>query len=231
MLSYKAGANFSRGACNSIFASAAAHPFWPVVFDVMRNRSQTSLESGHTAVLYSTGPSVLREALRRLLRLPEGHPITPAALALLRDELGLVVLDASRLHPVTADRRSEAKDAAGTRPPGAVCTHHFVSSWVAHDKGRHESTERRRREGDAIAAMHGLAQPVLRENTWDARRPRAGDDQPQPSQAPHRAKRMPHHAAECCAYDIGRRWLSQFSDHCRQNIDQHERRHFGFTFA
>jgi hypothetical protein len=31
VLSYKAGANFSRGACNSIFASAAGHPFWHVV--------------------------------------------------------------------------------------------------------------------------------------------------------------------------------------------------------
>ena len=164
VLSYKSGANFSRGACNSIFASAAAHPFWPVVFDVLRNRSQTSLETGHTAVLYSTGPSVLREALRRLLRLPDGHPITPAALDLLRKHLGIVVLDAARLHPVTADRRTE--DSAATRPPDAVCTHHFVSSWVAHDKTRHENTERRRREGDATAAMHGLAQPVLRENTW-----------------------------------------------------------------
>ncbi len=159
VLSYKAGRNFSRGACNSIFASAAGHPFWLVVFDVLRNRSGTPLSGGHTAVLYSTGPAVLREALRRLLRLPAEDSLSEAALALARRQLGLVVLDAVYLHPVTAERRRE--DEASTRPREAVCTHHFVSSWVAHDRRAHESTARRRRAGDQLAAMHASrGQPV-----------------------------------------------------------------------
>lgn len=164
VLSFKEGSNFSRGACNSIFASAAGHPFWSVVFDVLRNRSATPLTTGHTAVLYSTGPAVLREALRRLLRLPTGASISPEALHVLHRELGVVVLDASRLHPVTADRRT--KDTVESRPPEAICTHHFVSSWVAHSRTAHANTELRRRNGDATAAVHGQGQPVLRENTW-----------------------------------------------------------------
>lgn len=167
LLSYKAGGNFSRGACNSIFGSAVAHPFWRVVIDVLRNRSLTPL-SGHTAVLYSTGPAVLREAIRRLLRLPEAMTVTAPMMAMLRAQLGIVVLDASILHPVTAERRTEARAAVEARPAGAVCTHHFVSSWVAHDSTLHTATEQRRRGGDAIAAMHGEGQPVLRDNRWGA---------------------------------------------------------------
>ena len=64
LLSYKQGANFSRGACNSIFGSARGHPFWRVVFDVLRNRSSL-VPRGHNDVLFTTGPAVLREALRR----------------------------------------------------------------------------------------------------------------------------------------------------------------------
>ena len=86
--------------------------------------------------------AVLREALRRLLRLPMEASISPGALQLLRRELGIVVLDASRLHPVTADRRTQ--DTLESRPPEAVCTHHFVSSWVAHSRATHADTERRR---------------------------------------------------------------------------------------
>ena len=77
-------------------------------------------------------------------------------------QLGIVVLDAAFLHPVTAEHRSE--DSAENRPAQAVCTHHFVSSWVAHDKRAHENTSRRRRAGDVLAAMHGSkGQPVILE--------------------------------------------------------------------
>jgi len=159
VLSYKAGNNFSRGACNSVFASAKGHPFWGVVFDVLRNRSATPLSSGHTAVLYSTGPAVLREALRRLLRLPAEASLSETGLELAHRQLGLVVLDSAYLHPVTAEHRKE--DEESTRPREAVCTHHFVSSWVAHDKEAHESTARRRRAGDPLAAMHARrGQPI-----------------------------------------------------------------------
>jgi hypothetical protein len=105
------------------------------VFEVLRARANTSL-LGHKAVLYSTGPAVLREALRRLLRLPTAATISAAMLAALRAQLGLVVLDARLLHPITAERRNESKhnnteDAErAQRPADAYCTHHFVSSWV-----------------------------------------------------------------------------------------------------
>jgi hypothetical protein len=179
LLSYKAGANFSRGACNSIFGSAKGHPFWAVVKDVLRNRSGTPL-SGHTAVLYATGPAVLREAVRRLLRLPEHMTITSDMMAMLRARLGIVVLDANILHPVTAERRTEARQGAEHLPAGAVCTHHFVSSWVAHSADLHADTEHRRQQGDATAAVHGQGQPVLLENRWEseahaaANKPRKG---------------------------------------------------------
>jgi hypothetical protein len=158
LLSFKEGSNFAKGACNSIFGSAAAHPFWPVVFDILLNRSATKVGS-HKDVLFSTGPAVLREAVRRLLRLRPVDSITGAKLAELRSRLGIRILDASVLHPVTADRRSEDDEAR--RPANAVCTHHFVSSWVRHDKARHADTERRRRRGDAAAAVDGEGQPVV----------------------------------------------------------------------
>jgi hypothetical protein len=102
---------------------------------------------------------VLREALRRLLRLPAEASLSETGLELARRQLGLVVLDSAYLHPVTAEHRKE--DEESTRPREAVCTHHFVSSWVAHDKEAHESTARRRRAGDPLAAMHARrGQPV-----------------------------------------------------------------------
>lgn len=165
LLSYKAGANFSKGACNSIFGSSARHPFWEVVLDVMANRSRTPLR-GHKDVLYSTGPAVLREAIRRLLRLPPESSVTAPMLAQLRRLLGIVVLDAKLLHPLTAERRGEARAGEGGLPAGAYCTHHFVTSWVSHSAELHADTEERRRSGDARAAMNGEGQPVLRENAW-----------------------------------------------------------------
>ncbi len=163
LLTYKAGGNFSRGACNSIFASSRAHPFWRVVFDVLLNRSATPLRS-HKDVLYSTGPAVLREAIRRTLRLAAADTIRSENLDELHASLGIRVLHANVLHPVTADRRTE-DDVAG-RPASAVCTHHFVSSWVKHDKALHENVDRLRRAGDATAAVDGKGQPVMTENEW-----------------------------------------------------------------
>ena len=45
-------------------------------------------------------------------------------------------------------------------PADALCTHHFVSSWVAHNASAHADTEQRRRDGHSLAAMEGRAQPV-----------------------------------------------------------------------
>ncbi len=93
-----------------------------------------------------------------MLRLPPEATISHRMLAALRESLGMHVLDARFLHPVTAERRTEARER--NRPADAVCTHHFVSSWVDHSKELHEDTEARRKAGDAKAAMHGRAQRV-----------------------------------------------------------------------
>jgi hypothetical protein len=164
VLSYKSGSNFSKGASNSVFGSTARHPLWQVVFDVLLSRSRTPL-LGHTAVLFSTGPAVLREALRRLLRLPPGQQISAPMLARLREALGIVVLDSALLHPLTAEQRDLAKP-TGELPTSAVCTHHFVSSWVAHNSAQHADTERRRREGHRNAAVEGAGLSVLQVNAW-----------------------------------------------------------------
>ena len=77
LLSYKQGNNFSRGACNSIFASVAAHPFWDVVFDVLRNRS-TIVPRGHNDILFTTGvvpPSTHPETRLPASRAPPPHPV------------------------------------------------------------------------------------------------------------------------------------------------------------
>lgn len=163
VLSYKQGSNFSKGASNAIFLSAKAHPFWGIVFDVLRNRSHTRPRD-HKAVLYSTGPAVLREAVRRLLRLPAGVTISARMLGLLRIRLGIVILDSSYLYPVTADRR--ANDELESLPPQAHCRHHFVSSWVTHNKTLHKQTELLRNAGHKHAAMEGTGQQVMQTNTW-----------------------------------------------------------------
>ena len=164
LLSYKQGSNFSRGASNSIFGSAAHHPFWDAVFQVLADRANTSL-LGHRDVLFSTGPAVLREAVRRLLRLPQNGTIRAPMLGALRRQLGVELLDSKLLHPTTAERRIEARS-ADELPPEALCTHHFVSSWVEHDASSHAATEQRRRDGHALAAMEGAAQPVRRRTVW-----------------------------------------------------------------
>ena len=76
----------------------------------------------------------------------------------LQSQLGIQVLDSKLLHPTTAERRT--LDSVEDLPPEALCTHHFVSSWVEHDASSHAATEQRRREGHALAAMEGAAQPV-----------------------------------------------------------------------
>lgn len=163
LLSYKQGSNFSRGASNSIFGSTAHHPFWEAVFRVLLDRANTSL-AGHRDVLFSTGPAVLREAVRRVLRLPPRETIRAPMLEQLHAQLGLALLDSRFLHPTTAEHRT--MDSAEQLPPEALCTHHFVSSWVEHNASSHAATEQLRREGHALAAMEGTAQPVRRTTVW-----------------------------------------------------------------
>jgi hypothetical protein len=82
----------------------------------------------------------------------------------LHGQLGIRVLDAKVLHPVTAERRK--LDAIDQLPPEALCTHHFVSSWVAHSAAKHADTERRRRAGQSTAATAGRGQPLRGDNQW-----------------------------------------------------------------
>ena len=74
------------------------------------------------------------------------------------------VLDSKYLHPVTAERRKQ--DSVDQLPSEALCTHHFVSSWVAHDAAKHAATEQRRRNGHATAATDGRGQPLRTTNDW-----------------------------------------------------------------
>lgn len=79
-------------------------------------------------------------------------------------QLGMVVLDSKILHPVTAERRKE--DSRSQLPDEAICTHHFVSSWVAHDATKHALTEKRRLDGHKTAATDGFGQPLRTVNDW-----------------------------------------------------------------
>ena len=151
LLSYKQGANFSKGVSNSIFASVAQHPLWDAVFAVLLERANTAL-AGHRDVLYSTGPAVLREAVRRLLRLPQAATIRLAMLEQLRARLGVVVLDARHLHPTTAERRVEARSAEEL-PPEALCTHHFVPSYVETSRPAALAGSPHKRQGQAQGGL------------------------------------------------------------------------------
>ena len=163
LLSYKQGANFSKGVSNSIFASVAHHPLWDAVFAVLLERANTAL-AGHRDVLYSTGPAVLREAVRRLLRLPRAATIRLPMLEQLRARLGVVVLDARHLHPTTAERRVEARSAEEL-PPEALCTHHFVSSYVETSRPEASANSSRQRQVELRAAS-SLGQPRPASANW-----------------------------------------------------------------
>ena len=126
LLSYKQGSNFSRGASNSIFGSAAHHPFWDAVFQVLANRAnvvddavlaEPKTQSNLRRLEADDAPVVdkaLREACRRLLDVPdEGIDVewaeSPAEAALVAQACKYI---ASR---VCAPRDMGAKAAAALR--------------------------------------------------------------------------------------------------------------------
>jgi hypothetical protein len=81
--------------------------------------------------------------------------------------------EGGEVHKLTAIQHSRRAEGEGTdaqqQTPSAyaaVCRHHFVSSWVAHDSVQHADTERRRREGHRNAAVEGAGLAVRQENAW-----------------------------------------------------------------
>ena len=56
-------------------------------------------------------------------------------------------------------RAADASDEVERLINASHCYHHFVSSWMAHDKGKHETTdgERRQRSRDPHGAREGGA--------------------------------------------------------------------------
>jgi len=157
--SYKSGTNASLGLANAIFASEAGHPVWEAVFRLLVARaSEGAAAESHVDVIRSTGPGLLRSALEELR---EGGRL---------EELGVRLLPSPVWHPLRPEQKRgrDATEATRRLLAASYCVHHFVSSWVVHDRERHSETDTARREG-AAAEQRGVV-PVgqaLREaNRW-----------------------------------------------------------------
>jgi hypothetical protein len=138
VFSYKQGRNLSRGLVNALFATERHHPLWEHVFALLSNRSALgAAASTHVDVIFSTGPGLLREAIMMLQSRRELH------------DLGIELLDASVWHPVMPEQKRgrDPSASAAAAIANSHCYHHFVSSWMAHDKDRHDSTEQHRHGG------------------------------------------------------------------------------------
>ena len=154
VFSYKQGVNVTRGLANAIFASEARHPFWTVVFELLANRSAAGAAAAtHVDVVRSTGPGLLREAVQ----LVAGQGRLAA--------LGVRLLHSRYWHPIMPEQKrgrdSTAETAAAIN--ASHCYHHFVSSWMAHDKEKHADTDVSRGAGEGGklgAASAGAALPV-----------------------------------------------------------------------
>lgn len=134
VFSYKQARNMSRGLVNALFATERRHPLWHLVFDLLLNRSAAGATAmTHVDVVRSTGPGLLREAVVALQTRGE----------LVRQ--GIALLDASVWHPIMPEQKRGRDTSTATAAAIAAshCYHHFVSSWVAHDKQRHQATEER----------------------------------------------------------------------------------------
>ena len=70
------------------------------------------------------------------------------------------MLDASVWHPILAEQKRgrDGSDATAAAIAGSHCYHHFVSSWMTHDKGKHSQTEAQR--NPTATARHGGGGPV-----------------------------------------------------------------------
>lgn len=145
-LSYKKGTNISAGLVNAIFASEARHPFWVTVFELLVERAAAgAAATTHVEVVRSTGPGLLREAVEKLQ--VRGQ----------LDALGVRLLPSRVWHPTMPEQKRGRGDAVASQRliNASVCHHHFVSSWVQHDRERHNVTDQRRR-----AASHSTTVPL-----------------------------------------------------------------------
>ena len=163
VFSYKSGTNMSRGLVNALFASEAKHPVWHTVFDLLTNRSKDGARAAtHVEVVRSTGPGLLRQALVHHMGRVHGAGSTGAPGGQ-RDELsrmGVALLDSSVWHPIMPEQK-RGRDASATTAAAIAnshCYHHFVSSWMTHDKGKHSATDAQRQglDKDGRGASTGL---------------------------------------------------------------------------
>ena len=146
VFSYKQGTNMSRGIVNALFATEARHPIWRTVFDLLVNRSaKGAAASTHVDVIRSTGPGLLREAIMMHMAAQEAPSLAA---------LGVELLDSSVWHPIMPEQKRgrDTSDATRLAIANSHCYHHFVSSWMAHDKAKHDGTEAQRHGQAAHAA-------------------------------------------------------------------------------
>ena len=175
VFSYKVGTNMSRGLVNALFASEARHPLWHTVFDLLGNDRPSSSHfpwchvacpphhtslghvSGnrsslgataatHVDVVRSTGPGLLREALLHLRGAASGGASSGGAAGGL-SKYGVELLDSAVWHPILAEQKRGRDPAAAAAIANSHCYHHFVSSWMTHDKSKHGETESQRAGG------------------------------------------------------------------------------------
>lgn len=155
VFSFKQGTNMSRGLVNAIFASEAGHPLWEIVFELLRNRSAAgAAAASHVDVIQSTGPALLRAAV---LQLDETGRLGP---------LGVKLLDSSVWHPTMPEQKHgrDTSEATKAMIDASSCVHHFVSSWMTHDKQAHTSTlEERKVAGTPVVPK---AQSFRTTNEW-----------------------------------------------------------------
>lgn len=206
IFSYKVDSNMSRGIVNALFASEARHPLWRTVFELLVNRSHLGRSaSTHVEVVRSTGPGLLREALMQL-GFGGGGPREREAEAW----LGVHLLEAAVWHPTLPEQKHGRDASAATRTAIARshCHHHFVSSWMTHDKRTHGATDAKRSAGGASgAATVGsvpLGQGIRSVNPWrsfelkrESSREAAASDESEPPGAnpPESLAQRRHHKA------------------------------------
>uniref|UniRef100_A0A7S2DQZ1 Alpha 1,4-glycosyltransferase domain-containing protein n=1 Tax=Haptolina brevifila TaxID=156173 RepID=A0A7S2DQZ1_9EUKA len=154
VFSYKQGTNMSRGLVNALFASEPRHPLWSTVFNLLKARGAAGASaSTHVDVVRSTGPGLLREAVLELQS--KGQ----------LDAMGVHLLESSVWHPIMPEQKRGRDLSALTAAAIAAshCYHHFVSSWMTHDKERHQSTDKQRGAslsagGSAASGSHRTSQ-------------------------------------------------------------------------
>mmetsp|Transcript_49317 Transcript_49317/g.113994 ORF Transcript_49317/g.113994 Transcript_49317/m.113994 type:complete len:165 (-) Transcript_49317:101-595(-) len=147
----------SRGLVNAIFASEARHPFWLFLFEALANRSDAgSRAATHVEIIRSTGPGLLRAAVEHFQA--EGQ----------LEQLGVSLIDARVWHPIMPEQKRGRDFSPQVQQliNDSFCYHHFVSSWMQHDRSRHNSTDMTRRASGPRSAVVPLGQSFRATNPW-----------------------------------------------------------------